>query len=326
MSDGHDHTAGANPKAMWIAFALTGGFMLAEFIGGVLSQSLALISDAAHMLTDTAALAIGLFAIHMAKKAADQRRTFGYSRVEIIAAAFNAGMLFVVAMYILFEAYQRLRRPPEVQSATMLIIAILGLGVNLISMKVLSSGKEHSLNMKGAYLEVWSDMLGSLGVIGGALVIRYTGWTRVDPIIAVAIAFWVLPRTWSLMRESINVLLEGVPVGVKLDDIEKAMQTTPGVTNVHDLHVWEISSKRISLSAHLLLQPAANLESTRIEVSRKLKDEFGISHSTLQCELTPCEAQDGCIISTSEIGTAGGNGEHEHGHGHGHDDHHSDSR
>lgn len=314
MSDGHDHAAGANPKAMWIAFSLTGTFMLAEFIGGVLSQSLALISDAAHMLTDTAALAIGLFAIHMAKKAADRRRTFGYSRVEIIAAAFNAGMLFVVAMYILFEAYQRLRQPPEVQSATMLIIAILGLVVNLISMKVLSSGKEHSLNMKGAYLEVWSDMLGSLGVIGGALVIRYTGWTRVDPIIAVAIAFWVLPRTWSLMRESINVLLEGVPVGVKLDEIEKAMQTTQGVTNVHDLHVWEISSKRTSLSAHLLLQPTANLESTRIEISRKLKDAFGISHSTLQCELTACDAQDGCVISTNDNDAGRNKGEHRHDH------------
>lgn len=324
MSDGHDHSAGTSTKAMWIAFSLTGSFMLAEFVGGVLSSSLALISDAAHMLTDTAALAIGLFAIRMAKRAADHKRTFGYSRVEIIAAAFNAGMLFAVAMYILYEAYQRLRHPPEVQSSAMLIIAVLGLLVNLASMKVLSSGKDRSLNMKGAYLEVWSDMLGSLGVIAGALIIRFTGATWVDPIIAVAIAFWVLPRTWSLMRESINVLLEGVPVGVKLDDIENAMQTTQGVSNVHDLHVWEISSKRTSLSAHLLLQPTANLESTRIEVSRKLKDEFGISHSTLQCELTACDAQNGCVISKTETGAAEKHGEHEHEHEHeGHHDHHA---
>jgi cobalt-zinc-cadmium efflux system protein len=309
MSDGHDHTAGANPKSMWIALCLTGSFMLAEFIGGVLSSSLALISDAAHMLTDTAALGIGLFAIHMARRAADQRRTFGYARSEIIAAAFNAGMLFVVAIYILFEAYQRLRNPPEIQSSAMLIIAVLGLVVNLISMKVLSSGKDHNLNMKGAYLEVWSDMLGSLGVIGGALLIRFTGWTWVDPIIAVAIALWVLPRTLSLMRESVNVLLEGVPAGVDLSDIEKTIASSAGVRGVHDLHVWAITTGKSSLSAHVLLEPSADFDAVRIDVASQLEKKFNLHHSTLQCEREACEAGEECGITES------------HGEGHDHDSH-----
>lgn len=297
MSAGHDHGKEANERAMWIALFLTGSFMVAEVIGGLLTGSLALISDAAHMLTDTMALGIALFAIRMARRAADARRTFGYARFEILAAAFNAAMLFVVAFYIFYEAVQRFRQPAEVASLAMLGIATLGLVVNLISMRLLMGGKDDSLNVKGAYLEVWSDMLGSLGVIAGALLIRFTGWTWVDPMIAVAIAVWVLPRTWTLLKESVNVLLEGVPDGVKLADVELTLRSTPGVQEVHDLHVWAISSGKPSLSAHLLLNAGVDAEALRIAASAKLRERFGLRHSTLQCEFTPCDSDTECALA-----------------------------
>ena len=318
MSAGHDHGRGANERAMWIALALTGCFMVAEVIGGLLTGSLALISDAAHMLTDTAALGIALFAIRMGRRAADARRTFGYARFEILAAAFNAAMLFVVAFYILYEAVERLRQPAEIQSTAMLAIAVMGLVANLISMRLLSGGKDDSLNVKGAYLEVWSDMLGSLGVIGGALVIRFTGWTWVDPLIAVAIALWVLPRTWTLLKASVNLLLEGVPDGVKLTDVDLALRSTPGVQNVHDLHVWAITSGKPSLSAHLLLDAGTDAETVRIAVSAKLRKQFGLRHSTLQCEFTPCGSDDCSLAGDSHAGESHEGHKHEAGHQHSH--------
>jgi cobalt-zinc-cadmium efflux system protein len=196
MSAGHSHALPTtqNQKNLLIALALTSTFLVAEVIGGIVTGSLALLSDAAHMLTDASALAISIAAIHIAKRAADAKRTYGYHRFEILAAAFNATMLFLVALYILYEAYQRLKSPAEIQSTGMLVVAIIGLTVNLISMKLLSSGKDASLNVKGAYLEVWSDMLGSVGVIAGAVIIRFTGWTWIDSVIAVAIGLWVLPE------------------------------------------------------------------------------------------------------------------------------------
>ena len=196
MSTEHDHTSGTNEKALWIALGLTSTVLVAETVGGIITGSLALISDAAHMLTDAAALAIALAAIRIGKRAADRRRTFGYYRFEILAAAFNALMLFGVAIYIVYEAYRRLGNPPEIQSTNMLAFAAVGLIANIISIRILKSGKDKSLNMKGAYLEVWSDLLGSAGVIAGALVIRYTGWTWVDSAVAVAIGIWVLPENF----------------------------------------------------------------------------------------------------------------------------------
>lgn len=296
MSAGHDHGKGANERAMWFALFLTGGFMVAEAVGGYLTGSLALISDAAHMLTDTAALGIALFAIRMGRRAADARRTFGYARFEILAAAFNAAMLFVVAFYILYEAVERLRQPAEIQSMAMLVIASLGLIVNFISMKLLSAGKDSSLNVKGAYLEVWSDMLGSVGVIAGALIIRFTGWSWIDPVIAVAIALWVLPRTWTLLKESVNVLLEGVPDGVKVPEVELMLRAVPGVQGVHDLHVWAITSGKPSLSAHILLNASVDAERLRINISARLREQFDIRHSTIQCEFTPCDSIDECSL------------------------------
>ena len=225
MSASHAHGIPStdNERALRIALALTGSFLIAEVIGGVLTGSLALISDAAHMLTDTAALAIALAAIRIARRPADRRRTYGYHRFEILAAAFNALLLFAVALYILVEAYRRFTSPPEIHSVGMLVVASIGLIVNLISIRLLSGGQSDSLNVKGAYLEVWSDLLGSIGVIVGAVVIQLTGWSWVDPLVAVAIGLWVLPRTWILLKDSLNILLEGVPEGIDLGDVEQAM-------------------------------------------------------------------------------------------------------
>ena len=208
MGSNHAHGGAAlregHQKKLLMALALTGIFMIAEVIGACVTGSLALLSDASHMLTDTAALAISLIALQIAKRPADQKRTFGYARIEILASTFNALLLFMVAAYILYEAYQRLLVPSEIATGAMMWIAIGGLFVNLISMRLLSSASSESLNLKGAYLEVWSDMLGSLGVIIAALVIRFTGWSWVDTIVAVAIGIWVFPRTWQLLRESLG--------------------------------------------------------------------------------------------------------------------------
>ena len=221
--------------------ALTTTFLIIEIVAGFITQSLALLSDAAHMFTDAAALAIALVAIKIAKRPADNKRTFGYQRFEILAALFNACMLFVVAIYILYEAYQRFSQPPEIQSLGMLSVAIIGLVINLISMRILFSSSKDSLNVKGAYLEVLSDALGSVGVIVGALIIYFTGWMWVDTLIAVLIGFWVLPRTWILLKQSINILLEGVPEEI---DIEKLR---------NDLLNSIVSRAFISLKSGLLL-------------------------------------------------------------------------
>ena len=292
MSAGHSHATvrAGHERKLWMALGLTGSFMIAEVIGAFVTGSLALLSDAAHMMTDALALAISLVAIQVAKRAADRKRTFGYARFEILAAAFNALLLFGVAFYILYEAYLRLQAPAEIQSTGMLVIAVLGLIVNLISMRLLSAASGESLNVKGAYLEVWSDMLGSIGVIIAAVLIMLTGWGWVDSVVAAAIGFWVVPRTWTLLKASMNVLLEGVPEGLGIAEVRDAIAGVPGVASVHDLHVWSITSGKASLTAHVVqgtgvADPQALLMAIRELVAR----EYDIHHSTIQIETTPCE-------------------------------------
>lgn len=286
-------------RLLWSALLLTGGFLIAEVIGGIITGSLALISDAAHMLTDVTALIIALIAMRISKRPADERRTFGYYRFEILAAAFNAGLLFVVALYIMFEAYQRLQQPPEIYSLGMLIIASIGLLVNLASMSLLSQEKDNSLNLKSAYLEVWSDMLGSLGVIGAALIIRFFGWSWVDSVVAVLIGLWVLPRTWVLLKETVNILLEGVPSGVNLEKIKAHMMAAEGVLDVHDLHIWAITSDKISLTAHLVVAPNVEEEPIRVSVQNILFSQFKIRHTTLQTEHKKILDEEGLCSSSA---------------------------
>ena len=287
MSAGHSHAQvrAGHERKLWIALGLTGSFMLAEVIGAFITGSLALLSDAAHMMTDALALAISLVAIQVAKRPADRKRTFGYARFEILAAAFNALLLFAVAFYILYEAYQRLQAPAEIQSTGMLVIALLGLVVNLISMRLLSAASGESLNVKGAYLEVWSDMLGSVGVIIAALVIMFTGWGWVDSVVAAAIGFWVLPRTWTLLKASMNILLQGVPEGVDIEQVEQGIRGVPGVKDVHDLHIWALTSGKNVLSTHLVADASQGSEQQILSrVTELLHEQFDISHATIQVE------------------------------------------
>ncbi|MCH7335805.1 cation diffusion facilitator family transporter [Acinetobacter sp. NIPH 2699] len=284
---GHDHSHAVvtegNVKKLTIALILTSTFLVVEVIAGLMTQSLALLSDAAHMFTDAAALAIALAAIQISKRPADNKRTFGYQRFEILAALFNASMLFFVAMYILYEAYQRFTQPPEIHSVGMLIVASLGLVINLISMKMLMSSASESLNIRGAYLEVLSDALGSVGVIIGAIVIYYTNWYWVDTIIAVAIGFWVLPRTWILLKQSVNILLEGVPDEVDIEKLRNDLLALEGVESIHQLKVWAISSKNIHLTVHLFA-PLADRKQLHHAATEMLTHQHEIKEVTIQIE------------------------------------------
>lgn len=298
MSAGHNHAIPTtqNEKYLWIALGLTSLFLVIETVGSWITGSLALLSDAAHMITDASALIISLAAIRVGKKPADTKRTFGYYRFEILAAAFNCILLFAIAIYILYEAYDHLKNPPQIQSSGMLVIAGLGLIINLISMKLLSIGKDHSLNIKSAYLEVWSDMLGSLGVIIGALLIKFTAWTWVDPAIAIAIGLWVLPRTWILLKDTVNILLEGVPKEIDLKQLKASIYQIKGVVNIHELHVWAITSGKVSLTAHIVISGAENCNSILDEVRHLLSTKFGITHTTLQHEVRLCSTEELCNI------------------------------
>jgi cobalt-zinc-cadmium efflux system protein len=285
---GHNHGAGASTKRLAIALSLTSVFLIAELVGAFAFDSLALLSDAAHMFTDSAALAIALAAVKIGQRPPDDKRTFGYRRFEILAAAFNALLLFAVAGYVLYEGISRFFDPKPVESVGMLIIATIGLVVNLISMRVLAGGKDDSLNVKGAYLEVWADMLGSLGVIAAAIAIYLTGYNWIDPIIAIAIGLWVLPRTWALLSDTTHILLQGVPRGFDLKAIRAAMGEVSGVTGVHDLHLWSVAGDDASLTAHVALAEDSDAETTRRAVTELLESRFKIHHATIQTETEPC--------------------------------------
>lgn len=290
MGARHDHRGEIKyERPLWIALGLTLTFLVAEVIGGLITNSLALLSDAAHMGTDVIALGVSLVAVRLSRRPADAKRTYGYARMEAIGAMINGGLLFIVAAYILWEAVGRFQEPPEVASTGMLVVASLGLLVNLISMRLLKAGSGESLNIKGAYLEVWADMLGSVGVIAGALIIKFTGWTVVDPIIAVLIGLWVLPRTWTLLREAGQILMQGVPNGVDLAALRSALEAQPGVEGIHDLHVWTLGSEEPIMTAHVVAIDGQNTSQLRMELRKLLHDQFKIEHATLQIEEAGCD-------------------------------------
>jgi cobalt-zinc-cadmium efflux system protein len=284
---GHDHSK-ASESALKLALALTGTVLIAELIGGFWFHSLALLSDAMHMMTDAFALALALVAIRLARRAPDKKRTFGYARAEILAAAINAALLFAVGIYILCEAYQRLRSPAPVAIKGMLVIAIIGLVVNFIALRALAAGSKNSLNVKGAYLEVWADLLGSVAVFIAAVVMYYTGWLWVDPLLAALIGLWVLPRTWILLKDATNVLLEGAPADINIDEVAHAIRSIEGVSGVHDLHVWSLGSGKALMSAHVEISDAANAMALNAAVAGILAKRFGLAHSTLQMEVSRC--------------------------------------
>ncbi|MBA2631696.1 MAG: cation transporter [Chloroflexi bacterium] len=286
---GHSHghsAANAGRSRLLIVLALVVAFLVVEIIGSVLTNSLALLADAGHMLTDAVGVGLALLAIHFAARPATANKSFGYYRLEILAAVGNAVLLFGVAAYILFEAYQRFGQPPEVQGIPMLAVAAVGLVVNLVSVRLLSAGAQTSLNMRGAYLEVLGDLLGSVAVLIAGLIILTTGWTLADPIASVLIALLILPRTWSLLREAIDVLLQATPKGVDLAEVRAHLLRGEGIVDALDLHAWTLTCGMHVVSAHVVIEPTANAAEVLDEVCRCLSDDFDMEHSTIQLETT----------------------------------------
>ena len=310
MSHDHNHAPSQirHERPLWWALGLTGTFLLVEVAGAFIARSLALLSDAAHMATDALGLMIALFAVRLARRPPDARRTYGYARLEALGALVNGALLFAVGAYILWEAVERFRSPHPVATGGMFVVAVIGLLINLIAMRLLQAGSGESLNVKGAYLEVWSDMLGSVAVIVGALLIRATGWNWIDPVLALLIGLWVLPRTWVLLREAVNVLLEGVPKGIVLAEVEAAMRAQPGVADVHDLHVWALASNRPALTAHVVAAADEDTDVLRRQLAVLLHERFSIGHATLQMEGDHC----------GDVGHCSGHDHHHDHEGHRH--------
>jgi cobalt-zinc-cadmium efflux system protein len=280
----HDHLRGASQRTLLIVLSLTFGYMLAEAIGGYLANSLALLSDAGHMLTDVAALALALFAIRFASRPATPRKTYGFYRLEILAALVNGVTLIVLSLLICVEAYHRLRAPEQAQGWTMIWISAGGLAVNLVSAWLLSRSHHESLNVRGAFLHVLGDLLGSVAAIAAGVMIIWRGWAWADPVFSVVISLLIIYSSWRLVADAVNVLLEGTPSHINAAAVEEAVRTVSGVRAVHDLHIWTITSGRHAVTAHVVINDAR--ESYRIlrEVRELLAERFALTHSTIQVE------------------------------------------
>lgn len=276
--------AGRHKRRLSMALGLTASFMAVEIIGGLWTGSLALLADAAHMFTDVGGLALALVAIRFAERPRTPRNTFGYVRTEVLSALANAVVLLLLTAYILYEAYQRFLNPPEIIGGPMLAVAAVGLAVNLISMRLLSDGSSESLNVKGAYFEVLSDMLGSLGVIVAAVIVLLTGWKLVDPIVGAGIGLFIVPRTWSLLKQVVHILMEGTPPEIDMGLLEKGLLAVPGVQAVHDLHVWTITSGANAMSGHLVVADVNSSRGILIAARALLQRSFGLTHVTIELE------------------------------------------
>ncbi|HZP97202.1 MAG TPA: cation diffusion facilitator family transporter [Candidatus Limnocylindria bacterium] len=284
MSHTRRSPAHADRARLLVVLGTASALFALELAAGILTNSLALIADAGHVLTDALGVGLALVAITVAARAPSPRRTFGYQRLEILAAVVNALVLLAVAVYVLLEAARRLRSEPEILGLPMLAVATVGLGVNLFAVWLLRGAAKESLNMRGAYLEVLSDALGSAAVIAAALVITFTGFTAADAIASVLIGLLIVPRTWSLLREALDVLLEATPKGVDMAEVRRHILEAPGVRDVHDLHVWAITSGMNVVSAHVIVQPNSDAAAILDHLCRCLGTQFDIDHSTFQLE------------------------------------------
>jgi cobalt-zinc-cadmium efflux system protein len=269
---------------MAVVLALTATFTVAEVVGGLLTGSLALLADAGHMLSDNFSLGLALFAAWLAGRPATPERSFGYQRAEILAALFNGVTLVAISIWIFIEAYSRLREPPEILGGWMLAVAALGLLVNTAGALILSRSEGENLNVQGALRHVIADALGSVGAIIAALVIVLTGWRYADPLVSVAIGLLILASSWSLLRDSTNILLEATPRGIDAEEVGRRMAAAEGVVEVHDLHIWTITSGFPALSAHVLVGQNEDCHARRRDLEKLLEHEYGISHTTLQVD------------------------------------------
>jgi cobalt-zinc-cadmium efflux system protein len=287
---GHSHAQGADSerRVLW-ALLLTAGFMGAEVVGGVISGSLALLADAAHMLTDAASLALAWVAFRVARRPADPRRSYGYHRGQVLAAFVNGAVLVAIVFWIFFEAVQRLREPVPVAGGLMLAVAALGLAVNVAAFLVLHGGDRQNLNLRGAAAHVLGDLLGSAAAILGAVVILWSGWTPIDPLLSIVVGLLVLRSAWLIVRESAHILLEGTPTEIDPQGLRRAlMEDIPALEDVHHIHAWSLTPERPLLTLHARVGEDADDQATLVRIKQVLAQRFGIDHSTVQIERGYC--------------------------------------
>jgi cobalt-zinc-cadmium efflux system protein len=297
----HVRSTSLHQRDLLIALFITAVIMVAELIGGLLSNSLALLSDAVHMLMDVLALLLSYFALRFALRPATQKQTFGFYRLEILAALVNGTVLMVLSLFIFYEAYQRFIAPREIRGLLMLGVAVIGLGANVVSALVLRAGSHESLNVRGAFLHVLGDLLSSLGVILAGTIIVLTGWKRVDSIISFVIGIIILIGAYRLVMESVHILLESTPKDVDLSEVIDGVKSIEGVRDLHHVHLWTITSGIYALSAHVLITDQMTSRSSQIleDINRMLKDRFNIDHTTLQFECEACQTNFVCRLDTT---------------------------
>lgn len=310
MGSSHDHSHSRNKKTLMISFLIITSFMVVEAVGGYLTNSLALLADAGHMLSDSISLGVGYLAFSIGEKAADQMKTYGYKRFEILAAVFNGVTLVLISLYIFYEAYRRFSDPPEIATSGMLAIAAIGLLVNIFVAWILMRGGDtkENLNLRAAFLHVLSDLLGSVGAITAALLIIFFGWAWADPLASVVVAILVLISGWRVTKEAIHVLMEGTPKNVDLDQVARTIEALPAVKSIHDLHVWSITSGKNAMSGHVVVKEHISFKDSQ-QVLRDIEQallELKIGHVTVQLENEdhPHDASIRCR-GQEEVGAAG---------------------
>lgn len=295
---GHHHHGTSNKTALKWSFFLITSYMIVEVIGGILTNSLALLSDAGHMLSDAAALGLSYVAMTLGQKAASNRKTFGYKRFEILAAFINGITLLLISLYIFYEAYQRIASPPEVVSSGMLIISIIGLVVNIVAAFILMKGdKDENLNVRSAFLHVLGDMLGSVGAIVAALLIMFFGWNLADPIASIIVAVLIIISGYRVTRDSFHILMEGAPLNLDIEQVKEKLLSLSEVKGVHDLHAWSITSDFPALSCHLIVEQDQNDQDVLSKAKKLLHEEFELHHVTIQIDkegTAKCSVDDHC--------------------------------
>jgi len=280
---GHSHAANAPVRSLRIALALTAALLVVEIVGGFLSNSIAILADAGHMLTDVAALALALFVAWFSKQPETPQKTYGYLRWEILAAFVNGATLLLISAWILWQAVNRLRAPAEIQGGLMLAIAAVGLIVNIIAARVLVGSASDSMNARGAYLHVLGDLLASVGTLVAAILIRYTGWSMADPLASILTTVLIMSGAWRLVRESVDILLESTPAHIPLPAVRLQLEAIPGIESVHDLHVWSVTPAVVAMSAHAIVREPDKHQHVLEHVHDAMR-LFGIQHVTIQLE------------------------------------------
>ncbi|AUD14356.1 MULTISPECIES: cation diffusion facilitator family transporter [unclassified Planococcus (in: firmicutes)] len=314
MGSSHDHSHSRNKKTLLIAFLIITSYMVVEAVGGYLTNSLALLADAGHMLSDSISLGVGYLAFSIGEKAADQMKTYGYKRFEILAAVFNGVTLVLISLYIFYEAYHRFSDPPEIATSGMLAIAVIGLLVNILVAWILMRGGDtkENLNLRAAFLHVLSDLLGSVGAITAALLIIFFGWAWADPLASVVVAILVLISGWRVTKEAVHVLMEGTPKNVDLEQVAQTIEALPGVKSIHDLHVWSITSGKNAMSGHVVVKEHISFKDSQ-QVLRDIEHalfELKIGHVTVQLETEDHPHDDSIRCQGQEENEAAGHHHH----------------